>query len=68
MAERNNKPTPRAYADLETISGNLLEAMAMLETAIKSLDADDGGGPELVVLERTLRDLGTLSNELERHV
>lgn len=68
MAGRNGKPHSPAMADLETIAGNLLAAMAMLEVAIRSLGADDDGGPELVVLERTLRDLGSVQTDLDRHV
>jgi hypothetical protein len=68
MAGRNGKPESRRMADLETIAGNLLEAMAMLEVAIRAMGADDDGGPEIVVLERTLRELGNVQTDLDRHV
>lgn len=67
MAGRNNNPGDGRRIGLAAISGNLLDAIAMLETAIRSLDSDDGAGPEIVVLERTLRDLGNVSNDLDRH-
>jgi hypothetical protein len=68
MAGRNGKRASGAKADLGAIAESLLEATAMIETAINSLAASDGRGyPELFVFERALRDLNSVHGELDRY-
>lgn len=58
---------PRPPIDLQTLVGRFSDALALIEVAIMSLDAAEGrGGPEIVVLERGVRDLKAIYAELDR--
>ena len=62
---RRNLPKNRKPVDFERITAALADAVAHVECAIKCIESDDGGGPEIPVLEHATEMLWQVHDQLD---